>query len=92
MIIYSFPYFQILYVFINFQYDSMSMDLLLQEGLVGILINELKEFNSSDQEFYKKKREERLSSSNKRKAAKLAKDSRCKVCSVPVEEPLYTIL
>lgn len=70
---------QILYVFINFQYDSMSMDLMLREGLVGVLIHELNQFISSDNDYYKQKREERLRSSKKRKAEELCNDSVSKV-------------
>lgn len=55
------------------------MDLMLREGLIGVLINELNEFISSDDDYYKQKREERLRVSKKRKAEEFPKDSICKV-------------
>lgn len=64
---------------INFQYDNMSMDLMLREGLINVLIKELNLYLSSDDEYYRKKREEKLQTSKKRKLPEVAKESKCKV-------------
>ncbi|XP_011185999.1 uncharacterized protein Armc5_2 isoform X2 [Zeugodacus cucurbitae] len=61
---------QILYLLNNFQYDNMSMDLMLREGLVPVIIGELNTFLTSDDEYHKKKREEKQQSSKKRKLPK----------------------
>ncbi|XP_053947111.1 uncharacterized protein LOC128855902 [Anastrepha ludens] len=61
---------QILYLLNNFQYDNMSMDLMLREGLVPVIIGELDTFLTSDDEYHKKKREEKQQSSKKRKLPK----------------------
>ncbi|XP_039948103.1 uncharacterized protein LOC120766576 [Bactrocera tryoni] len=61
---------QILYLLNNFQYDNMSMDLMLREGLVPVIIEELNTFLTSDDEYHKKKREEKQQSSKKRKLPK----------------------
>ncbi|XP_036323046.1 uncharacterized protein LOC118736971 [Rhagoletis pomonella] len=58
---------QILYLLNNFQYDNMSMDLMLREGLVPVIIGELNTFLTSDEEYYKRKREEKQQNSKKRK-------------------------
>uniref|UniRef100_A0A1A9VVD7 ARMC5-like ARM-repeats domain-containing protein n=1 Tax=Glossina austeni TaxID=7395 RepID=A0A1A9VVD7_GLOAU len=68
----------ILYVFLNFQYDNMSMDLMLREGLIMVLIKELQSFINSDEEYYKRKREEKLQSTKKRKLAESVKETKCK--------------
>ncbi|XP_075148673.1 BTB/POZ domain-containing protein Rnb [Haematobia irritans] len=72
----------ILNVLINFQYDNMSMDLMLSEGLVIVLIKELNIYLNSDEEYYKKKREEKLQSTKKRKLPELMKESKCKFAKV----------
>uniref|UniRef100_A0A1A9WPN1 ARMC5-like ARM-repeats domain-containing protein n=1 Tax=Glossina brevipalpis TaxID=37001 RepID=A0A1A9WPN1_9MUSC len=68
----------ILYVFLNFQYDNMSMDLMLREGLITVLIKELQSFITSDEEYYKRKREEKLQSTKKRKLSESIKETKCK--------------
>lgn len=55
---------------------------MLREGLVGVLINELNQFISSDKDYYKRKREERLRLSKKRKAEELLSDSVSKVSAI----------
>uniref|UniRef100_A0A240SX68 Uncharacterized protein n=1 Tax=Glossina pallidipes TaxID=7398 RepID=A0A240SX68_GLOPL len=67
-----------LYVFLNFQYDNMSMDLMLREGLIMFLIKELQSFINSVEEYYKRKREEQLQSTKKRKLAESVKETKCK--------------
>ncbi|XP_067618832.1 uncharacterized protein Rnb [Eurosta solidaginis] len=61
---------QILYLLNNFQYDNMSMDLMLREGLVPVIIGEINTFLTSDDEYHKRKREEKQQSSKKRKLPK----------------------
>ncbi|XP_013100078.1 uncharacterized protein LOC106082233 [Stomoxys calcitrans] len=75
----------ILNVLINFQYDNMSMDLMLREGLVLVLIKELNVYISSEEEFYKKKREEKLQSTKKRKLPDVVKEGKCKFAKVREE-------
>lgn len=58
----------------------MSMDLMLREGLINVLIKELDLYITSDDEYYKKKREEKLQTSKKRKLPDLVKETKCKVC------------
>lgn len=55
------------------------MDLMLREGLVIVLIKELNIYLTSDEEYYKKKRDEKLQSTKKRKLPELIKESKCKV-------------
>lgn len=57
----------------------MSMDLMLREGLINVLIKELDIYLTSDDEFYKKKRNEKLQTSKKRKLPELIKETKCKV-------------
>ncbi|XP_061402094.1 uncharacterized protein LOC133337907 [Musca vetustissima] len=79
----------ILNVLINFQYDNMSMDLMLREGLVLVLVKELNMYMVSDEDYYKKKREEKLQSeSKKRKLPELIKESKCKFAKVREENYL----
>ncbi|ALC48045.1 CG7837 [Drosophila busckii] len=52
----------------NFQYDNLSMELLLYEGLVPMLVRELNDYLTSDEEHHKKRREERIQGGKKRKA------------------------
>ncbi|XP_005182943.2 uncharacterized protein LOC101891580 [Musca domestica] len=79
----------ILNVLINFQYDNMSMDLMMREGLVLVLVKELNNYLTSDEEYYKKKREEKLQSeSKKRKLPELVKESKCKFAKVREENYL----
>ncbi|XP_050317556.1 uncharacterized protein LOC126751382 isoform X2 [Bactrocera neohumeralis] len=74
---------QILYLLNNFQYDNMSMDLMLREGLVPVIIEELNTFLTSDDEYHKKKREEKQQSSKKRKLPKEeSRETRNKVTKV----------
>lgn len=68
----------ILYVLNNFQYDNISMDLMLREGLIGILISELSAYLKSDDEYRKRKREERKSMTKKRKLPENSTESVCK--------------
>ncbi|XP_017076388.1 uncharacterized protein LOC108111432 [Drosophila eugracilis] len=51
----------------NFQYDNLSMELLLYEGLVPMLVRELNDYLTSDDEHHKRRREERLQGGKKRK-------------------------
>ncbi|XP_017131079.1 uncharacterized protein LOC108148545 [Drosophila elegans] len=51
----------------NFQYDNISMELLLYEGLVPMLVRELNDYLTSDDEHHKRRREERLQGGKKRK-------------------------
>ncbi|KAH8293458.1 hypothetical protein KR054_000628, partial [Drosophila jambulina] len=51
----------------NFQYDNLSMELLLCEGLVPMLVRELNDYLTSDDEHHKRRREERLQGGKKRK-------------------------
>ncbi|XP_018804658.1 PREDICTED: uncharacterized protein LOC108978712 isoform X1 [Bactrocera latifrons] len=74
---------QILYLLNNFQYDNMSMDLMLREGLVPVIIEELNTFLTSDDEYHKKKREEKQQSSKKRKLPKEeSRETRNKITKV----------
>ncbi|XP_004523352.1 uncharacterized protein LOC101448612 [Ceratitis capitata] len=74
---------QILYLLNNFQYDNMSMDLMLRQGLVPVIIDELNTFLTSDDEYHKKKREEKRLNSKKRKLPKEAfEEMRSKVIKV----------
>lgn len=57
----------------------MSMDLMLREGLINVLIKELDLYLTSDDEFYKKKREEKLQTSKKRKLPEIVNETKCKV-------------
>lgn len=57
----------------------MSMDLMLREGLINVLIRELEIYLTSDDEYYKKKRDEKLQTSKKRKLPELIKETKCKV-------------
>lgn len=57
----------------------MSMDLMLREGLINVLINELILYLTSDDEYYKRKREEKMQSSKKRKLPEAVKEAKCKV-------------
>ncbi|XP_039493589.1 uncharacterized protein LOC120453116 [Drosophila santomea] len=56
--------FHILY---NFQYDNLSMELMLYEGLVPMLVRELNDYLTSDDEHHKRRRDERLQGGKKRK-------------------------
>lgn len=51
----------------NFQYDNLSMELLLYEGLVPMLVRELNDYLTSDEEHHRKRREERMQGGKKRK-------------------------
>lgn len=51
----------------NFQYDNLSMELLLYEGLVPMLVRELNDYLTSDEEYHRKRREERMQGGKKRK-------------------------
>ncbi|KNC30726.1 hypothetical protein FF38_11660 [Lucilia cuprina] len=75
----------ILNVLINFQYDNMSMDLMLREGLINVLIKELDLYLASDDDYYKKKREEKLQTSKKRKLPEIVKETKCKFPKVKEE-------
>ncbi|XP_017100035.2 uncharacterized protein Rnb [Drosophila bipectinata] len=55
------------HILINFQYDNLSMELLLYEGLVPMLVRELNDYLTSDDEHHKRRREERLQGGKKRK-------------------------
>ncbi|XP_055847887.1 uncharacterized protein LOC129913306 [Episyrphus balteatus] len=68
----------ILYVLNNFQYDNISMDLMLREGLIGILISELGAYLHSDDDYRKRKREERRNTTKKRKLPENSCESVCK--------------
>ncbi|XP_055906051.1 uncharacterized protein LOC129941449 [Eupeodes corollae] len=68
----------ILYVLNNFQYDNISMDLMLREGLIGILITELDAYLHSDDDYRKRKREEKKNTSKKRKLPENSVESVCK--------------
>ncbi|EDX14898.1 uncharacterized protein LOC6730102 [Drosophila simulans] len=56
--------FHILY---NFQYDNLSMELMLYEGLMPMLVRELNDYLTSDDEHHKRRRDERLQGGKKRK-------------------------
>ncbi|XP_036327162.1 uncharacterized protein LOC118739763 [Rhagoletis pomonella] len=58
---------QILYLLKKFQYDNMSMDSMLREGLVPVIIGELNIFLTIDEEYYKRKREEKQQNFKERK-------------------------
>ncbi|XP_022221168.2 uncharacterized protein LOC111073252 [Drosophila obscura] len=60
------------HIFNNFQYDNLSMELLLYEGLVPLLVRELNDYLVSDDEHHKRRREERLQGGKKRKISELA--------------------
>ncbi|XP_030243467.1 uncharacterized protein LOC108658710 [Drosophila navojoa] len=51
----------------NFQYDNLSMEMLLYEGLVPMLVRELNDYLTSDEEYHKRRREERIQGGKKRK-------------------------
>ncbi|EDW59015.1 armadillo repeat-containing protein 5 [Drosophila virilis] len=51
----------------NFQYDNLSMELLLYEGLVPMLVRELNDYLTSDEEHHRRRREERIQGGKKRK-------------------------
>ncbi|XP_023168508.2 uncharacterized protein LOC111597838 isoform X1 [Drosophila hydei] len=51
----------------NFQYDNLSMELLLYEGLVPMLVRELNDYLTSDEEHHRRRREERMQGGKKRK-------------------------
>ncbi|KAH8306141.1 hypothetical protein KR018_002467 [Drosophila ironensis] len=57
----------IFHILNNFQYDNLSMELLLYEGLVPMLVRELNDYLTSDDEHHKRRREERLQGGKKRK-------------------------
>ncbi|EDW81182.1 uncharacterized protein Dwil_GK11163 [Drosophila willistoni] len=57
----------LLHILNNFQYDNLSMELLLYEGLVPLLVRELNDYLTSDDEHHKRRREERLQGGKKRK-------------------------
>lgn len=61
----------ILFALNNFQYDNMSMDLLIKDGLVGFLVKELDSYLKSDDELKKQKCEEKRKVLYKRKPEKL---------------------
>ncbi|XP_055904774.1 uncharacterized protein LOC129940453 [Eupeodes corollae] len=68
----------ILYVLNNFQYDNISMDLMLREILIGILITELESYLHSDDIYRKRKREEKKNTSKKRKLPEISAEFVCK--------------
>ncbi|XP_060647849.1 uncharacterized protein LOC132785669 [Drosophila nasuta] len=51
----------------NFQYDNISMELLLYEGLVPMLVRELNDYLTSDEDHHRRRREERMQGGKKRK-------------------------
>ncbi|EDV30581.2 uncharacterized protein Dana_GF22864 [Drosophila ananassae] len=55
------------HILINFQYDNLSMELMLYEGLVPMLVRELNDYLTSDDDHHKRRREERLQGGKKRK-------------------------
>lgn len=57
----------LLHILNNFQYDNLSMELLLYEGLVPMLVRELNDYLTSDDDHHKRRREERLQGGKKRK-------------------------
>lgn len=60
----------ILFALNHFQYDNVSMDLLIKDGLVGFLVKELDSYLKSDDELKKKKCEDKVKILYKRKPDK----------------------
>ncbi|KAL5285041.1 ARMC5 family protein [Megaselia abdita] len=69
----------ILFALNHFQYDNMSMDLLIKDGLVGFLVNELDSYLKSDDEHKKRKCEEKKKVLYKRKPESQLKPANTKV-------------
>ncbi|KAH8359454.1 hypothetical protein KR093_006806 [Drosophila rubida] len=59
--------FQLFHILNNFQYDNISMELLLYEGLVPMLVRELNDYLTSDEDHHRRRREERMQGGKKRK-------------------------
>lgn len=57
----------------------MSMDLMLREGLLPVLIGELDAYLTSNDEYRKKKREEKQQATKKRKLSEKSTEPVCKV-------------
>lgn len=77
----------ILFALNHFQYDNMSMDLLIKDGLVGFLVKELDSYLKSDDEHKKKKCEEKKKVLYKRKP-----DNQLKPVNVKIPRLLCDIL
>lgn len=58
---------QLFHILYNFQYDNLSMELMLYEGLMPMLVRELNDYLTSDDEHHKRRRDERLQGGKKRK-------------------------
>lgn len=69
----------ILFALNHFQYDNMSMDLLIRDGLVGFLVKELDSYLKTDDELKKRKCEEKIKVLYKRKPEKQLKPMNAKM-------------
>lgn len=69
----------ILFALNHFQYDNMSMELLIRDGLVGFLVKELDSYLKSDDELKKRKCEEKIKVLYKRKPEKTLNPMNVKV-------------